>query len=230
MLSFEELARAPPLHQRGPQQAPSQRIKKSSRAQRLWRARKASQKTKHPLTVLLDAAARLEQEHAADTEAEQRAQLERPIGEAPRAAPRAAPLLLLREAALECEAAAALEAQRRHVREANERRRLAPDRGYVEASRISHEVNAQATCVICMENAAEDSNPPDCRMPCCEAHVHRACIMKWHALGQRSERFMATAPRRDGGVKPVRMASVGMCPACKEPLASARIGQRSRCG
>ena len=65
-------------------------------------------------------------------------------------------------------------AERRQAREAKELRRLAADRGYVAALDSSREVDARAACVVCMENAAEDANPPDCRMPCCVAHVHRA--------------------------------------------------------
>ena len=128
--------------------------------------------------------------------------------------------------AAEEQAAAADKAmQLRQAREAKERHRLAPDRGYVEASLTSHVVDPHATCVVCMQNADEDDNPPDCRMPCCEAHMHRACIMQWHALGQLGK-CMTSAPKRGGGSKPVRMASVGACPACKAPLTNARIGRR----
>ena len=98
-------------------------------------------------------------------------------------------------------------------------RELNADRGFVDASRSRSKARIDLTCFICMDI---DSHA-DAYMPCCLHRVHRACIAKWHALGQNQTKHAIMAPRQDNGWKPVAMARVHGCPHCRSERLSARV-------
>ena len=98
-------------------------------------------------------------------------------------------------------------------------RELKADRGFVDASRSRSDARIDLTCFICMDI---DSHA-DAYMPCCLHRVHRACIAKWHALGQNPTKHAIMAPRQDNGWKPVAMAQVHGCPHCRSERLSARV-------
>ena len=94
------------------------------------------------------------------------------------------------------ERAAAKTAAKRAAKQRKEAKLLAPDTGYVETAPLIPllAVRSEAKCLICLEDGADDSNWPDSSMPCCGAHVHLACVMKWHALAQQGP--TVTGPNR----------------------------------
>ena len=126
------------------------------------------------------------------------------------------------------ERAAAKTAAKRAAKQRKEAKLLAPDTGYVETAPLIPllAVRSEAKCLICLEDGADDSNWPDSSMPCCGAHVHLACVMKWHALAQQGP--TVTGPNRHQGTVPIRIENCRACVACRVPLVTARGPPRHR--
>ena len=84
-------------------------------------------------------------------------------------------------------------------------------------------------CPICLnlglEDGVEDLSPPDSCMPCCKGHIHLACFMHWHALGQ--QQIMIRGPTQHGS-KPIAMQTCRMCVFCRKPRGTARGPARVR--
>ena len=116
-------------------------------------------------------------------------------------------------ASLEKAEAERLRLERRLARE------LMADRGFVDEARSRSDARIDLTCFICMD---VDSHA-DAYMPCCLHRVHRACIQRWHSMGQDKTKHQISAPKQGGGWKPVAMARVHGCPHCRSERLSARV-------
>ena len=135
---------------------------------------------------------------------------------------------------VQAERAAAKAAKKKKAAEtaaAREKLLLSSDRGFVEAPplipRLEHP--SEELCPICLnlglEDGVEDLSPPDSCMPCCKGHIHLACLMYWHALGQQE--IMIRGPTQHGS-KPIAMQTCRMCVLCRKPRGTARGPARVR--
>jgi hypothetical protein len=123
--------------------------------------------------------------------------------------------------------AAAVAAERQAAKEQRVAKKLAADRGFVEAPPLIPKLRVRSLerCPICLEDE-EDSNPPDSSMPCCHAHIHLACFMKWHAQAQQGP--SVRGPNRHGGSKLIPMETCHLCVLCKAKHGTARGPPRVR--
>ena len=109
-------------------------------------------------------------------------------------------------------------AEAKRLREARRlARQIASDRGFVDEVHSRSNPRMELECFICM--LAET----DAYMPCCLHRVHRACIQRWHSMGQDKTKHQISAPKQGGGWKPVAMARVHECPHCGSEMQSARV-------
>ena len=127
-------------------------------------------------------------------------------------------------AAVEGIVASVEQAEAERLRKAQaEARKIAPDRGFIDEARSRSTARVvddgiEATCFICMDSH------PNAYMPCCRHLVHRACVQRWHAMGQdKTGKHELRAPTEGSGWKPVAMARLHECPHCGSPLLSARV-------
>jgi hypothetical protein len=111
-----------------------------------------------------------------------------------------------------------VEADRQRVAQAWARK-IAPDRGYVDEARSRSNARERHACFICLDSDL----PTDSYMPCCQHHVHRACIARWHGLGRDISKHQVKGPNQYGGWKPVDLARVHDCPHCGQHIPSARV-------
>ena len=114
-------------------------------------------------------------------------------------------------ASLEKAEAERLRLERRLARE------LMADRGFVDEARSRSKARTDPTCFICMDV----NSHADAYMPCCLHRVHRACIQRWHSIGQDKTKHQISTPKQGGGWKPVAMARVHECPHCGSEMQSA---------
>jgi flagellar biosynthesis GTPase FlhF len=172
--------------------------------------------------LLTEAADQAAAEKAAADEAEraeaERAEVEQAAAEKAAAEKATAEAAAVAKAAAAAEAAAKAEAGRLRLKRRLERE-MEADRGYVDSARIQSEPRLQHACFVCMDSDL----PTDSYMPCCRHHVHRACIARWHGMGQNKTKHQAKAPKQDGGWKPVDMARLHQCPHCSAEMLSARL-------
>jgi hypothetical protein len=96
---------------------------------------------------------------------------------------------------------------------------IAPDRDFIDEARARPSPRNENACFICMNSDL----PTDSYMPCCRHHVHRACIARWHGMGQNKTKNQVKTPKQDGGWKPVAMARLHECPHCSAEMLSARV-------
>ena len=60
-------------------------------------------------------------------------------------------------------------------------------------------VVSEEVCPICLENEAEDSNPPDSSMPCCQGHIHISCLISWRAQAIQKPSAWLRGPTQSNG-------------------------------
>ena len=96
-------------------------------------------------------------------------------------------------------------------------RQTGSDRGYVDAARSRSSARMEHACFICLDSHT------DAYMPCCSHRVHRACIQRWHSMGQDKIKHQIKAPKQGGGWNPVSMTRVHKCPPCSSEMLSARV-------
>ena len=175
--------------------------------------RNAKSKAWHSL-VLVDYAVLLEKAAAEEEAAAEEALAERLEAERAEAEHEAvgAAVEELVEAVEQAEARR-LQLERRLARE------IAPGRDFIDEARARPSARNENACFICMNS----DEATDSYMPCCRHHVHRACILRWHGMGQNKTKHQIKAPKQDGGWKPVDMARLHQCPNCSAEMLSARV-------